>query len=107
MKNPSGINPTEFKVLIEPKKTDDVSKGGIIIPDETKDRQQYAATEGTLIALSPLAFTYAGPSEWNGEAKPKTGDRVVYAKYAGAVIRGKDGKEYRLCNDKDVCAVLE
>lgn len=102
--NQSGIAPTEFKCLVLPMVIDEKSKGGIILPDETKDRDQYAQMEGTLIAVSPLAFTYA---DWpDGAMPPKPGDRVLFAKYGGIVRKGKDGKDYRLVNDKDISGVL-
>lgn len=104
MTNPSGINPTEYKVLIRPKTIDEKTSGGIIIPDSTKERDQFAQMEGELVAVSPLAFTY---DDWKGAEPPKPGDRVLFAKYAGAVVKGwKDGQDYRLVNDKDVAAVL-
>lgn len=103
MNNPSGIYPIEFKALIKPKAVDEKSKGGIILPDETKDRDQFAQMEGTLVAASPLAFTYENAINWD---KPKVGDCVLFAKYAGAKVTGKDGVEYRLVNDKDIAAVL-
>lgn len=91
-------------MLIEPKRVDEKSKGGIIIPDEAKDREQFAQMEGTLVARSPLAFTY---DDWPaGCNAPGVGDRVLFAKFAGAKVTGKDGKEYRLVNDKDIAAVL-
>ena len=101
--NLSGINPVEYKVLIEPKKVDEKTKGGIIIPDESKDREQFAQMEGALVACSPLAFTY---DDWKNANPPKPGDRVLFAKFAGAKVTGKDGKEYRIVNDKDIAAVL-
>ena len=103
MKNESGIYPTEFKVLIAPIEVEEKTKGGIIIPDQTKERDQFAQMEGQLIAISPLAFSYA---DWNGYKPPKPGDRVLFAKYAGTVVTGRDGKMYRLVNDKDLTAVL-
>lgn len=106
MKNESGVCPTEYNALVKPKKAEEKSKGGIILPDESRDREQFAQMEGELVALSPLAFSYAGPSEWNGADKPKPGDRVLFAKYAGALIRGKDGQDYRIIKDKDISAVL-
>ena len=107
MTNNSGVYPTEYNVLIEPKKVDEKSKGGIIIPDMAKDQQQFAATEGVLVAVSPLAFTYASESEWGEYAdRPVPGDRVIFAKYSGTVIKGADGIDYRLIKDKDVVAVL-
>lgn len=101
--NLSGINPTEYKVLVLPSKVDERSKGGIILPDDSKANKEHAQTEGQLIACSPLAFTY---DNWKTASAPKSGDRVLYAKYAGAIVRGKDGEDYRLINDKDVTAVL-
>lgn len=105
MTNKSGINPTEFKVLILPKPVEEKSKGGIILPDETKEREQFAQLEGTIIEASPLAFTYhdGTVAAFN---PPKAGDRVLFAKYSGAVAKGADGETYRIVNDKDICAVL-
>lgn len=104
--NPSGIQPTEYKVLIKPKEAENKSKGGILLPDDKIERDQFAQMEGELVAVSPLAFTYATQGEWNGADRPKPGDRVLFAKYAGALVKGKDGVDYRLVNDKDIAAVL-
>lgn len=106
MKNLSGIRPSEFKVLIEPKSVESKSPGGILLPDDVKDRKEFAQQEGVVVAASPLAFSYASKEAWDGQ-EPKVGDRVSYAKYAGALIKGKDGKEYRVVNDKDLFAVLD
>jgi len=102
--NPSGVYPTEFKVLIIPTEVSGMI-GNVHIPDEHKDRAQFAQMEGTLVALAPLAFTY---DEWKGieDQKPKVGDKVLFAKFAGFEYKGKDGKKYRVVNDKDVSAVL-
>jgi chaperonin GroES len=102
-KNTSGVLPTEYKVLISAKTIEEKTAGGIIIPDTSKERQQFAQMEGVLVAVSPLAFTY---DDWKEAQPPQVGDRVLFAKYAGAEIKGKDGKDYRLCKDKDVAAVL-
>lgn len=102
--NPSGIYPTEFKVLIVPIEVSGMI-GNIHIPDEHKDRVQFAQMEGVLVALAPLAFTY---DKWEGveDQRPKVGDKVLFAKFAGFEHKGKDGKKYRVVNDKDVSAVL-
>lgn len=106
MTNESGIFPTEYKILIAPVEVDEKTKGGIYIPETTKERDQFAQMQGVLVAVSPLAFTYAGDSEWGASERPKPGDKVLFAKYSGAVVDGKDGKKYRIVNDKDVAAVL-
>ena len=109
MNNPSGISPTEYKVLVKPKEVEN-KIGSIHLPDVHKDKEKFAQTRGTIIAVSPLAFTYATESEWTqaGAEKPMAGDEVLYGKYAGVVVRGpKDGVEYTLLNDKEIMAKIE
>lgn len=103
--NPSGIRPVEFKCVVSPTEVSN-KIGNIFIPDEHKDREQFAQMEGVLVAVSPLAFTYADDAAWGDTEKPKPGDKVLFAKFAGAAVKGMDGKDYRIVNDKDIAAVL-
>ena len=94
MQNRSGINPTEYKVLVLPDKVEEKTAGGIYKPQTTRDRDQHAATTGTLVAISPMAFKF---DDWPPQYKdllPKVGDRVVYQKYIGSEIEGKDKETY-------------
>ena len=103
MTNPSGVSPTEFKVLVRPDKVEEKTKGGILLPQEQRERDQAASTAGEIIAISPLAFTYA---DWPvTTAPPNVGDRVAFARYAGMTVKGSDGEEYRLVNDKDIAGI--
>lgn len=107
MINPTGITPTEFKVLILPKEVEQVSKGGIILSSQSVEAEKSATIEGEIIAVSHLAFTYATEAEWDGK-KPKPGDRAIFAKYAGVRVKSpRDGQEYLLINDKDLVATIE
>ena len=101
--NLSGIRPVEFNVLVLPKKQEERTAGGILVPEAARERMQAAAVEGEIIAVSPLAFTY---EDWGNHAMPKVGDRVFFAKYAGMTVKGRDGVEYRLCKDKDIAGVI-
>lgn len=106
MINPTGIKPVEFKVLIRVDDIDNQTQGGLWIPDTALDRQQMAHDRGTLVAVSDMAFL-----EWEGLI-PKEGDSIIFNKYAGSVIHfeekgTRDRQQYRLCNDKDICAVIE
>jgi co-chaperonin GroES (HSP10) len=111
--NPSGIAPFEFKVVVLPddaeaetlKQYGALAKSGFKLAEEAKERYDYAAQTGRLIAISPVAFTYETWPE--GTRLPQTGDHVAFAKYAGFRMKGKDGIEYRVINDKDVAAVLD
>jgi chaperonin GroES len=99
-----GIDPIEYKVVVRPVKAAEKTKGGIVLPEQVIEKDQHAAMEGELVAVSPFAFTY---EEWPaGARKPKPGDRVLFARYSGITQRGADGSDYRIMNDKDVVAVL-
>lgn len=98
--NSSGLNPVEYKILIEPEEVEQKSAGGIVLAVSTTEKEKMAQVKGKLIAVGGNAF-----EDWAGNI-PKPGDSVYFAKYAGYVIKGKDGKEYRLANDKDISAIV-
>ena len=99
-----GIKCLEYKVLIRPNTDDGTIKlkgGGVIYkPDETKERDEHATMEGVVIEISPAAFSF----ETNAP-RPNVGDVVIFQRYAGLRLKGNDGVDYRLMNDKDVVAV--
>lgn len=98
--NNSGLQPVEYKILIEPEEIEQKSAGGIILADKTTDREKMAQVRGKLVAKGGNAF-----EDWNGQT-PAVGDSIWYAKYSGFIVKGDDGIEYRLCNDKDVAAIV-
>ena len=88
-------------MLVRPKEVEEITPGGIIRPDQTRDREQGGEQEGELIELSPGAFTF---EKFPDECLPKPGDTLLFAKYAGVKVDGVDGVEYRIINDKDIIA---
>lgn len=105
MQNTSGIQPVEYKVLVLPDKIEEMTEGkhgaAIIMPDQTKEKEEWAQIKATLVAVGGSAFC---DPDWK-QPIPQIGDQVYIAKYAGNFIEGKDGKEYRLCSDKDIGAI--
>lgn len=104
-KNESGCVPIGDRVLIRPDIAASTS-GGIQIPDEVVDRAQLSSSSGVIIALGEGAF------EWNSDRtrpftgeRPKSGDRVHFDKFAGKLILGDDGVEYRLLDDNSIGGV--
>ena len=92
------IKPLGERVLVEPIKEDEVSKGGIIIPDSAKEKPQ----EGKIIAVGP------GKIDDNGKLLPfnvKKGDIVLMPKYGGTEVK-IDGKEYQIMREDDILAVI-
>lgn len=99
--NASGFAPFDTRVLVLPDQVAD-KIGSILLPEAKKEREAWAMTKGTLVAVGSNAFI-----EWGDEAdKPAPGDRVVLAQYAGKQHEGLDGKQYRVCKDEDILARL-
>lgn len=97
--NESGIQPVEYKVLVQPDEVKQQTSGGIYLPDTTREMESLAQVKATLIAKGGLAF-----EDWTDP--PKTGQRVYVAKYAGYRVKGMDGKQYQIINDKDIAAII-
>lgn len=105
MTNTSGLRPMEYNVLVLPSEVEAQTAGGIILADETLEKEEFQRVEGTLVATSPLAFSYA---DWpDDSAMPQVGQRVVFSKYQATRYTGKDGKEYWLMKDKSIEGVME
>ncbi len=100
--NQSGILPTGGHLLVLPNKVEEVTAGGIILPQETRDKEQQAATVGTLIAVGAGAWLDLD----DGSPWAKVGEKVSYSRYAGVSMAGQDGQDYVLINDNDVLAKL-
>ncbi len=102
MVNESKISPVEYKILILPDTVEEMMASGLWVPETAREKEQLGQVVGTLVAVGGNTF-----SDWGDGRKPKVGDRVYFAKYAGYVIKGKDRREYRIANDKDIAAIIE
>jgi chaperonin GroES len=101
--NTSGILPVDKKVVVLPERLEEVTSGGIVIPDTVRERHDMAHLKATIIAVGAQAFEHIEDKAF----RPTAGMVVSIAKYAGYLITGKDGEEYRIINDDDVVAVLD
>jgi co-chaperonin GroES (HSP10) len=102
MSNVSGINPVGNRVLLLPVEVQKTSASGIILAtEETSSREQMANTTGVVVAMGDECFADC-PTAWC-----EVGDKVVFAKYAGLMYLGRDGKQYRMVNDMDITGCLD
>jgi len=98
-KTTTKITPLGDKVLVKRSDADEVTKGGIILPDTAKEKPK----EGTVIAVGQ------GRSLENGERAPftvKPKDRVLFSSYAGSEIQ-IDGEDYLILSEDEILAVIE
>jgi chaperonin GroES len=92
------IEPLGDRVVIRPTPKEEVSKGGIVLPDTAKEKPQ----EGKIIAVGPGRLTEEG----NRIAmEVKKGDKVLYSKYAGTEFK-LDGEELIVMREGDILAKM-
>jgi len=96
-----GMKPTEYRVLVKPDPVEKKTEGGIVLPESIVEEREMAQQKGTLVSVGGNAF-----EDWSGSI-PAEGDRIMFGKYKGFEAEGLDGETYRLCNDKDITAILE
>jgi chaperonin GroES len=92
------LRPLGDRVVVRPTPGVETTKSGIVIPDTAKEKPQ----EGLLVAVGPGRILDDGKRE---QMDLKTGDRVLYAKYAGTEFK-IDGEELMIISHKDILAVI-
>jgi len=101
--------PTGYRILIVPYTQPATSKGGILLADSTLKTEELATTIGYVVALGPDA--YGDPVKFPEGAWCKTGDYIMFGRYAGARITmqgaDKDDLRLRLINDDEILAVID
>lgn len=103
----SGIRVVGKCVLVLMDECAPVTSGGIHLTPDAIEKLSAGGETGLLVAVSPGAFLLnEDMTPWSGE-KPKPGDRVYIEKYAGKMVRGTDGRKYRLMDYGSIGAVYE
>jgi chaperonin GroES len=87
------IKPLADRVIIEPAAAEEITAGGIIIPDTAKEKPQ----KGKIVAI--------GTGKKDEPLTVKVGDNVLYGKYAGTEIT-IDGNDYLIMRESDVVAIV-
>ena len=93
-----------YHILVRPISIKGVTKGGIVLPDSTRDDMAYLTTVGKVLAIGELA--YQDEIKFPNGEWCKEGDFVITRAYAGTRIK-IHGKEFRIINDDTVEAVVD
>jgi len=90
------VEPLGDRVVIKPTPKEEVSKGGIVLPDTAKEKPQ----EGKVIAVGRGKLSEDGKRI---AMEVKVGDKVIYSKYAGTEIK-LDDEELIITRESDILA---
>lgn len=93
------LKPLGDRVIVKAKEPEEVTKGGIILPDTAKEKP----VEGEIIAVGE------GRTSDDGKLikmELKVGDKVLYGKYSGTEVKVND-VEYLIMRESDVYAIIK
>ncbi|MEM9353633.1 MAG: co-chaperone GroES [Planctomycetota bacterium] len=93
------LQPLGDKVVVSRDESEDVTAGGIVLPDSAKDKP----SRGTIVAVGTGKLLDDGT---RGELQVKVGDRVLFTSYAPETI-DVDDTEFLLMSESDILAVIE
>lgn len=94
------LKPLGDRVIVEPLEKEEMTAGGIILPETAKEKPQ----QGTIVAVGP------GRRDEEGKRIPmdvKVGDRVLFAKYAGTEVKLEEDEKVLVLKESDILAVVE
>lgn len=92
------LTPLHDRIIVKPAKPEEVSAGGIIIPDTAKEKPQ----QGEVIAVGKGRIADDGKLI---AMQLKVGDKVLYGKYSGTEVT-IDGEEMLIMRESDVFAII-
>ena len=90
------FQPLGDRVIVKPVEREEVSAGGIVLPDSAQEKPQ----EGEVVAV--------GPGRTGDDGKriamdAQVGDIVIYSKYAGSELK-EEGQDYLVLRESDILA---
>ena len=92
------IRPLGEKVLIKRLEAEEMTRGGIVLPDSAKEKPR----RGTILSVGDGKVLDDGS---RAEFQVKKGDVVLFSSYGGTEIK-VDGEEYMLMDESDILAIL-
>ena len=93
------IRPLGEKVLVQRLEAEEMTAGGIVLPDSAKEKPK----RGTIMGVGDGRLLDSGSRQ---ALQLKEGDQVLFSSYAGTEVK-VDGAEMIIMDESDVLAVLE
>jgi chaperonin GroES len=93
------LKPLGNRVVVEPLEQEEVTAGGIVLPETAKEKPQ----QGLVLSIGP------GDRDEDGKRIPMdvaVGNKVLFAKYSGTEIK-MDGKKLLILRESDLLAIVQ
>lgn len=100
------LKPSFWFLIVQPLAAMRMTEGGIALPEQHVQSQEYLTTVAEVLAIGPDAFkgkTKAGISLES--SKVEVGQWIIYPKHCGHNLRLKTGQRVLILADTDIIAV--
>jgi len=91
-----GLRPLDDRVVVEPLEAEEMTAGGIVLPDTAKEKPQ----RGIVLAVGPGKLLDSGE---RGELSVAVSDEVIFGKYSGSDIE-VDAREMKILRESEILA---
>lgn len=95
----TNLKPLDDRVIIKPAESEEVTSGGIVLPEKAREKQQ----RGKVVAVGPGKLLDSGE---RATLAVKVGDSVLYGKYSGNEVK-VNGDELKIVRESDILAKVE
>ncbi|MGA0061148.1 MAG: co-chaperone GroES [Planctomycetota bacterium] len=93
------IRPLDDRIVVQVLGAEEVSAGGIVLPDSAKEKPQ----RGKVAAVGEGRLLDSGA---RAAMEVKKGDVVIYGKYAGSDVK-VDGKDFKILRESEILGKVE
>ena len=90
------LRPLDDRVVVQPLEAEEVTAGGIVLPDAAKEKPQ----RGKVVAVGAGKLLDSGA---RGELSVTVGDEVIFGKYGGSEVE-VNGEEFKILRESDILA---
>jgi chaperonin GroES len=90
------LRPLDDRVVVQPLEAEEVTAGGIVLPDAAKEKPQ----RGKVVAVGAGKLLDSGA---RGELSVSVGDEVIFGKYGGSEVE-VNGEDYKILRESDILA---
>ena len=90
------LNPLDDRVVVEPVDAEEMTAGGIVLPDTAKEKPQ----RGKVVAVGPGRLLDSGE---RSSVSVKVGDQVLFGKYGGTDLE-VNGRDIKILRESDILA---
>ncbi len=92
------LHPLGDRIIVKALEAEEKTKSGIVLPDTAKERPQ----EGKVLAVGKGKLLEDGTVK---ALEVKTGDRVLFGKYAGTEVK-VEGDEVLILREDDILGII-